>query len=200
MTTSIALFILILATTPVIAAWSTRFQHWYNRYDPPWPESITGDCSKQYQAYISYSGTGSVGSGSLSMIMSNVTDCLLHDTPEIIKANMATASVLMGLLPTILSLAGSSTVKVGLVALQRPLLALLLGIASPAVNPLRTFEYGAPARLMGREDYSAEPPTVSMFLRQLVSGMQYALALAATFNIAEVTYSLSIRTYSVSNQ
>ena len=96
--------------------------------------------------------------------MSNVTECLLKYAPEVSKADMAAASVLLGLLPTILSLAGSSTVEVGLVALQRPLLALLLGTASPAVNPLRTFEYGAPARLMSRENYLAEPPTIPAYL------------------------------------
>ena len=132
--------------------------------------------------------------------MTNVTECLLNYTPEVFKADMAAASVVLGLLPTILSLAGSSTVEVGLVALQRPLLALLLGTTSPAVNPLRTFEYGAPASLMSRKDYSAEPPTIPAYLRQPVSGMQYALALAAIFNVAMVTYSLSIQTYSVSNQ
>ena len=201
MTTSIALLILVLATTPVFAAWPTLFEHWYYRYDPPWPHLITGNCSDQYQAYISYNGTCSGSSGRcLGTIMSDVADCLLHYTPEIFKAEMATASVLLGLLPTILILAGSSTVEVGLIALRRPLLALLLGIASPAVNPLRTFEYGAPASLMSREDYSAKPPLIPMYLRQLVSGMQYALALAAISNLAMVTYSLSIRTYSVSSQ
>ena len=201
MTTRIALLILVLATTPVFAAWPTLFEHWYTRYDPPWPGLITGNCSDQYQAYISYNGT-CLGRSErcLGIIMSNVADCLLNYTPEIFKANMAAASVLLGLLPTILSLAGSSTVEVGLLALQRPLLALLLGTASPSVNPLRTFEYGAPATLMSREDYSAKPPTIPPYLRQLVSAMQYALALAAIFNFAMVTYSLSIRTYSVSNQ
>ena len=132
--------------------------------------------------------------------MSDVANCLLNSTPEILKANMAAASVLLGLLPTILSLAGSSTVEVGLVALQCPFLALLLGIASPSVNPLRTFEYGAPASLMSGEAYSAKPPKIPAYLRQLVSGIQYALALAAIINVAMVTYSLSIKTYSVSNQ
>ena len=132
--------------------------------------------------------------------MSDVADCLLRGTPEIFKANMAAASVLLGLLPTILSLAGSSTVEVGLVALRRPLLALLLGTASPAVNPLRTFEYGTPAKIVSREDYSAEPLTIPVYLRRLVSAMQYVLALAAISNIAEVTYSLSIRTYSITSQ
>ena len=201
MTTSIALLILVLATTPVFAAWPTLFEHWYNRYDPPWPDLITGNCSDQYKAYISYNGTCPGSSGRcLGTIMSNVAECLLKYSPEVLKADMATASVLLGLLPTILSLAGSSTVEVGLVALQRPLLALLLGTASPAVNPLRTFDYGAPASLMARKAYSAEPPRIPAYLRQLVSGMQYALALAAIYNIAMVTYSLSIQTYSVSNQ
>lgn len=68
------------------------------------------------------------------------------------------------------------------------------------MNPIRTFEYGTPARLMSREDYSTEPPTIPTYLRQLVSGMEYALALAAISNVAMVTYSLSIQTYSITNQ
>ena len=68
--------------------------------------------------------------------MSDVAEYLLENTPEVFKANMAAASVLLGLLPTILSLAGSSTLEVGLIALQRPFLASLLGTASPAVYPL----------------------------------------------------------------
>ena len=72
-------------------------------------------------------------------MITDVAECLLQNTPEIVRADMAAASVLLGLVPTILGLAGSSTVGIGLVALQYPFLALLLGIASPAVNPLRTF-------------------------------------------------------------
>ena len=40
-----------------------------------------------------------------------VETCILENSPEWIRSNMAAASVLLGLLPTILSLAGSSTVK-----------------------------------------------------------------------------------------
>lgn len=59
--------------------------------------------------------------------MSDVAECLLDKTPEVFKAGMAAASVMLGLLPTILSLAGSSTVEVGLVALRRPLACFTLG-------------------------------------------------------------------------
>lgn len=196
----VSVLILGLATPPVFATWPTPFKDWYTRYDPPWPDLITGNCSQQYQAYLSHGPVCSDSSGGCRADrMSDVAECLLHNTPEVVKANMAAASVLLGLLPTILSLAGSSTVEVGLVALRRPLLALLLGMASPAVNPLRTFEYGTPAKIMSREDYSAQGPTIPVYLRALVSGMQYALALAAIYNVATVTYSLSIRTYSITN-
>lgn len=194
----VSLLILVLATPPGSVAWLTLFQHWYTRYDPPWPDLITGNCSQQYQAYISHNATCSDSSGTcLSIEISDVAECLLQNTPEVFKAGMAAASVLLGLLPTILSLAGSTTVEVGLIALRRPLLALLLGTASPAVNPLRTFEYGTPAKIMSREHYSAEPLTIPVYLRQLVSCVQYVLALAAIFNVAMVTYSLSIQTYSI---
>lgn len=196
------LLILVLATAPVSSAWPTLFQHWYTRYEPPWPGLIAKECSGQYQLYVSYNGTcwDRPGRCRLHTVMSDVAECLLGSTPETFKANMASASVVLGLLPTILGLAGSSTVEVGLVALQRPLLALLLGIASPAVNPIRTFEYGTPARLMSHEDHSAKPFAIPVSLRRVVSGMQYALALAAISNVAMVTYSLSIRSYSVSHQ
>lgn len=108
MTISIGQLILVLATTPVFAAGPTLFEHWYTRYDPPWPDIITGNCSGQYKAYIYYDGT-CLGSsrGRLGPTMSDVADCLLSYTPEIVIANMAAASVLLGLLPTVLSLAGS---------------------------------------------------------------------------------------------
>ena len=197
----VSLLILVSAIPPESVAWPTLFEHWYTRFDPPWPDLITGNCSQQYHAYISHNATCSGSSGRcLATIMSDVAECLLQNTPEVVKADMAAASVLLGLLPTILSLAGSTTVEVGLVALRRPLLALLLGTASPAVNPLRTFEYGTPAKIMSREECSAEPLTITVYLRQLMSGMQYVLAFAAIFNVAMVIYSLSIRTYSISYQ
>ena len=198
MTTSITLLILVLATPPVFATWPPLFEHWYPRYHPPWPGLIKGNCSQEYLAYIS--NNSSCSGQCLASKISNVAECLLHWTPETFKADGAAASVMLGLLPTILSLAGSSTVEVGLVALRRPFLALLLGMTSPAVNPLRTFEYGAPMTLMSREDYSAELPNIPAYLRQLVSGMQYTLAIAAILNVAHVTYLLSIRTYSITNQ
>ena len=78
----------------------------------------------------------------------NVVNCILNNAPESLKANTAAAAVLLGLLPTTLSLVGSSTIETGLLALRRPALAGLLAAGAPAVSPIRTFEYCDPKDIL----------------------------------------------------
>lgn len=81
--------------------------------------------------------------------MATVTGCVLDGLAGADKANMASATVILGLLPSTLSLAGSNTAETGLLMLRRPMLAFLLGAGSPAINPPRTFEYLDPVRRNG---------------------------------------------------
>lgn len=70
-------------------------------------------------------------------------DCLLDHTSETIKSNMATANVILGLMPGILVLLGPSVAEMSLLSTRYPLFALLLSFASPAINI--THLYRAPA-------------------------------------------------------
>jgi len=49
-----------------------------------------------------------------------VTECILSHLMQADQANMASASAVLGLLPTVLSMMGSSTVDIGLLAVRRP--------------------------------------------------------------------------------
>lgn len=68
----------------------------------------------------------------------------MRDATEYTKANMASASVLLGLTPWMLSTLGSTTMELSLLSSKRPLLALLVVLGSPALNTTRMLEYPNP--------------------------------------------------------
>jgi hypothetical protein len=80
---------------------------------------------------------------------------------EPLKLNIATAAIALGLMPTLLTFAGMTTVEIGLLGIQRPILAFLLSAALPAVSPTRTFNYRSPFEtLKYSADIRAAPTTV----------------------------------------
>lgn len=66
-------------------------------------------------------------------------DCILEETSETMKAKLASAALILGLTPTILAFTGPSVAEISVLSAKSPLLAVLLGIASPAVNQLQLF-------------------------------------------------------------
>ncbi|KAE8418853.1 hypothetical protein BDV36DRAFT_294708 [Aspergillus pseudocaelatus] len=126
-----------------------------------------------------------------------VETCILENSPEWIKSNMAAAGVLLGLLPTILSLAGSSTVETGLLAQRRPFLALLLAAGAPAVSPIRTFDYRDPLQLLCSSSDSIQllPVLQSRGIwRFAIIPIQYLLAMGAVANVAHASWQLGVQT------
>lgn len=109
---------------------------------------------------------------------------------------MQSAAVLLGLLPTILSLAGSSTVELGLVARARPVLAVLLALGSPAAGPVRAFEHPDPGEvLMGRGGGFRVPKFRRWRgMNWVICVAQYLLVVAAVVNVGVVSWQLSVRT------
>lgn len=93
------------------------------------------NCSSVYHDYLTLSDPWA------NYHVNNVVSCVLDHFDESGKAQLAAASVLLGLLPTILGMVGSNTVEIGLLALQRPVLAFLLSLGAPVISPIRSFEY-----------------------------------------------------------
>lgn len=117
-----------------------HFQRWYPQYAGMFRTIIERNCSVALQNYLN--GSSPICTyQSVSCLPGQVSDCILRNMAETLKANMAAAGVLLGLLPTILSFVGSNTTQTALLALRRPLLALLVATGAPAVAPTRTFEY-----------------------------------------------------------
>lgn len=123
----------VLFTT--VLAGPSRFQTFFPEYNAYFTRIRDGECAALYaeqQSETSYA------------YCPQLLSCLLDHASEAIKANMASATVLLGLMPTILTSLSSSPSETALLSRRRPFLALALALGSPAVNQVSTFVHPDP--------------------------------------------------------
>jgi len=130
------------------------FEEFYPRDEEELTAIMANNCSSTFHQYLNTPYTSIFGP---VHACSQVISCLLSNSSEATKANMASANVLLGLIPTILALLGSTTPELSLLSSRRPFLAFLLSIGSPVVNPVRAFMYHDPvvALQKGQQYHSA---------------------------------------------
>ncbi|KAI5920409.1 hypothetical protein F4810DRAFT_436884 [Camillea tinctor] len=180
-----------LFATPAFS--QAHFRDWFPQYRPDFTSIIRDNCSSVYHDYV----TGNTHRDpAKSATSAPVVACILSAIDEAAKANLASAGVVLGLLPTMLSITGSTTNEVGLIALRRPVLALLLAAGAPSINALRTFEQPEPAQLLLQPStfHALYPSYLSPRAQTAVSAIQYLLSLGAIANLIEATYEICIRT------
>ncbi|KAK8096142.1 hypothetical protein PG999_014164 [Apiospora kogelbergensis] len=132
-------------------------------------------------------------------------ECMLQEFPEFRKAEAASASVILGLLPSVLSQIGPTTAQLGLLGSRRPVLTLLLALGAPSFS--RPTSQGYETSLRDELPFaSLETPKQNSnkgsgghghtkFHRGrviLTNLLEYTLALAALANVAILTYKLCI--------
>jgi hypothetical protein len=185
---------------------SRRFQNWY-WYDNTFGNILRENCSSQYANYVNHHDNGwyinfpyrrDPNQTSPWVYIDPVVICLLDNTNDLNKANMAGASVLLGLAPTILATAGSTLAETSLLSIRRPLLAFLLALGSPSVPPLRTFHHeDIPGMLVRRKSgLTIELSSTGRIavLNALIVLIEIILALAAIINVLLTSYELGMRT------
>ncbi|KAE9369141.1 hypothetical protein N431DRAFT_493029 [Stipitochalara longipes BDJ] len=109
------------------------FEQFYPEYGGQFAAIIASNCSSVFHQYKNAHGSAYATHEACHLVV----DCILSNSRESTKANMASADVVLGLLPTILALLGSTTPELSLLSSRRPLLAFLLSIGAPAVSPVR---------------------------------------------------------------
>ncbi|KAF7534327.1 hypothetical protein G7054_g6313 [Neopestalotiopsis clavispora] len=120
-------------------------------------------------------------------------ECLLNAFPESRKAEMAASSVLLGLLPVILSQLGPSSIDQSLLSLRRPLLALLLAIGSPAVNGLQNAHYNEGLRQRLHTGIGVAPVPKRLTAYTILTTIaEYTVVLATVANVTILGYQLSV--------
>ncbi|EMD89699.1 hypothetical protein COCC4DRAFT_113968, partial [Bipolaris maydis ATCC 48331] len=162
------------------------FQQWFPQFAPYFSPILRDNCSAEYQAFL--------GEPNLwpNHRINDVVSCMLNHIDESGKAQMAAASVLLGILPTILGMVGSNITEVGLLALRQPILSILLSLGAPVVSPIRSFEYRSPAEML-----KTKPDAVQAFTKwqQQIYLVKYVIAVAAIGNVVHVIWQLCV--YSV---
>ncbi|KNG90556.1 hypothetical protein ANOM_001540 [Aspergillus nomiae NRRL 13137] len=197
------ILLLLLIQAAVAAAAPDQFQHWYKQFRLQIEFVLNNNCSEQYHNYLNqtpgfdpeyqlwYDPTKG------SALTAPLVSCMLSNLPENVKANMANAGVILGLLPTMLSMLGSNTVDTAILArvAGRPFLSLCLALGSPAVLPDRPFEYPNVKALLGADGVKKRIAIAKPGGRTwiLISALEYIVALGAVANVATVCYQLGIR-------
>ncbi|KAI0144753.1 hypothetical protein BJ166DRAFT_538973 [Pestalotiopsis sp. NC0098] len=186
---------IIFFASGALAATPTHFQQWYPQYGASLQYKMSKNCTSQYHDYLNGSSTYCRQYPSQSgCLAGQVVDCILDNTSESTKANMAAAAVLLGILPTILSLAGSTTVEIGLLSQRRPVLAFLLPVGSPAISPLRSFEYRNILEDLHHQKVTPNHKPIHSALSMGVSFLQYLVAIGAIANLIYVSWQLCVST------
>ena len=128
---------LILSLACLAQGWRERqsFEHFFPDVEAELSKAVTDKCFDVVQKYRHEHVK------LYSAYCTKAYSCSMNNVTEYTKANMASAAVLLGLTPTILTTLGSSTTELPLLSSHRPMLAALLVLGSPALNPIRTFDY-----------------------------------------------------------
>ena len=146
--------------TAFITTYNGPFHQWYPQWRQNFLNATHQNCSAAFHAYL----TEKPPPNHPEALAAEMVRCLLSSVyvDEGMKTNMASAAVLLGLLPTILALVGSSTAEVSLLGLRRPVFALFLATGSPAVSPIRNYEYHDPIERLSRGQEHVELPDPSL--------------------------------------
>ena len=125
--------------------------------------------------------------------------CVLETLDLDIIANLQSATVLLGIMPTLLANLGPSIAEISLLSTYRPLLSFLLSIGAPAVWPTRVFQYNDPAIILAPVDPDNHPKLVigmvtSENLSFAISAAQYLLATGAIANVIYTSIDLGEKT------
>ncbi|KAK1623591.1 hypothetical protein BDP81DRAFT_331787 [Colletotrichum phormii] len=170
-----------------------QFKSWYPEFGPTFEAIVEGNCSAEYERYLTIPRENATidwftGGGNTNRLAQPVANCILGNTSEFIMSNMAAAAVVLGLMPTILATIGNSVEETSTLCVigQRPLIALLVAAGSPAIHPIRSFEYMNPMKLVKSRRYRLRTKRSSVPLRRVALAIEFLAAIAAIIN----TYTL----------
>jgi hypothetical protein len=168
-----------------------HFKHWYRQYREIFSDLMkTQECIDAYQIYL----TGKAPADDKGKTTEPVVNCIFSQISEAKKLNMASASIVLGLLPATLALLGSTTAEVGLLATRRPVLAFLLASSAPAVNPTRPFDGGDPRHILETRQKTKSVRQLGKSTACIVSLVQYLIALGTIANLIHTSWELCINT------
>ena len=195
--TSFAIFL----AHPCSVAADAQFTHWYPFYRRELTHHSTAPCYSNYSrlSFPEYSNTYGISASPTRLgrvtACKFMASCLLSNIEEIDKADMASASIILGLAPTILGYLGPTITETAILSSQRPILTVLCSLGAPAIFPKRSFEYDNPADCLETGvGLFAMRPVQKRYQMFLLSAVQYLVASLAVVNVLLNTTTLGTHT------
>lgn len=170
-----------------------HYVEWFPGYSEVFQRTGRQYCSENLSNYFAGSSPKCDGS-SPTCLSHNVVSCILGNSTENVKSNTAAASVVLGLLPSVLSMAGSNSDEMGILAQHRPVLSFLLSLGSPVMSPMRAFEFPNPLRVLdSSEEDQLDLPQLCGWKARALSVLEYCLAMGAMANIIIMCWEIGVK-------
>lgn len=188
------------ASARTLVFWRTQFQDWFPSFAPVFEHIRDNNCQTQFNIYLYGNATtpfnATMGGDVDNRLAEPLVQCLLENTSEFIKSSMASAAVLLGLTPSILSILGPSIDEIGVLCVigRRPLLSLLIVGGAPAVFPDRAFKLESPAKILNDHEGRLRNAKWSTSTERIVLMLEHIITVAAIANLAHTCYLLGVRT------
>lgn len=181
--------------------YTLQYQSWYNKYQSGLQSISTTTCNSTLNAYRQgfIASPGSPESQQLLCRCIQHERCLLENLSLDVMANFQSATVLLGVMPTLLANLGPSIAEISLLSTYRPFLSFLLSMGGPSVWPTRVFQYNNPAAILVPIDADNHSKLVlatvpNKILSLAISAIQYLFAMGAIANVVMTSIELGQKT------
>ena len=84
-------------------------------------------------------------------ICKSMAICLLQNIDDFDKADMQSATIILGLMPTVLAYVGPTVGEMALISSRRPVLAVFLTLGAPAIFATRPFDFNNPRKSLEKD-------------------------------------------------
>ena len=159
-----------------------QFSHWYSFYSHTLLHQAGPNCYPNYTTgeFPQYAKWLHV-EGEINICKSMVT-CLLQNIDDFDKADMQSATIILGLMPTMLSYIGPIVGEMTLISSRRPVIAVLVMLGAPGVFATRPFDFNSPGESLKKDVGSLVLHKQTPFRAAVISTAQYLLLSLAVTN------------------
>ena len=122
--------------------------------------------------------------------------CVWSELPVSVSIQFQIGQIILGLAPSLLSFMAPSISEISLLSSSRPVLAMLLSLCSPSVYLQQILTYQDPLRSLCARNHLFRRQWIPAIKRwsDLISVVEYSLALGAIANIFNVSWQLGLQT------
>lgn len=162
-----------------------QFQSWFPNHNKALINYTLTTCNASYDDYLAafHSPRHSQNASYLLSTCYRLEACLLDAIPSNWQANFNSATVILGLMPTLLAIIGPSVAEISLLSAHRPLLSFFISMGAPAIWVHRTFEYIHPTEILREQRGVLRISKMRPWPAAMMSLGQYVVAIGATVNV-----------------